>query len=206
MSAQLLPLFPLDVVLFPGMPLPLHIFEPRYQQMIRHCRDQRQEFGVILARREGIARVGCSAEIIKTIKQYPDGRSDILTIGQSRFHLLELFEDLPYLQGRVDFLPDEDASLADSASSARLRELFQQAHSLVYGQPASLPETRSGHSFSFTVARELPLNLDTKQELLELPSEAERQQHLTQHLDNWLPQLQQVARVKKGARGNGRGR
>lgn len=206
MSVNLLPLFPLDVVLFPGMPLPLHIFEPRYQQMIRHCREQRQEFGVILARREGIARVGCTAEIVKTIKQYPDGRCDILTIGQSRFRLLEVFEDLPYLQGRVDFLPDEDASLADSAASARLRELFQQAHNLIHGQPASLPETTSGHSFSFTVAQELSLKLDTKQELLELTSEAERQQHLTEYLDSWLPQLQRVTRVKKRARGNGRGR
>ena len=102
MSAGHLPLFPLEVVFFPGMLLPLHIFEPRYKLMIRRCLAQRQEFGVILARNGGIAGVGCSAEVLKVIKQSDDGRLDIVTVGQTRFRLLELFHHLPYLQGSVD--------------------------------------------------------------------------------------------------------
>lgn len=206
MTTQLLPLFPLEVVLFPGMPLPLHIFEPRYKQMLAHCLEQRQEFGVILAQQEGIASVGCSAEIIKVIKQYQDGRADILTMGQSRFRVLEAIRDLPYLQGRVDFLSDEDDDAADGGSAARLRELFQETYRLLYGQRSTPPEAESGFSVSFHIARELPLNLEYKQELLEILSEAERQERLIQHLETLLPQLQERETLKQRARGNGRGR
>ena len=70
---SLLPLFPLDLVLFPGASLPLHIFEPRYQEMISECLDRKQSFGVVRAKEEGVAEIGCTAEIITVAKKYPDG-------------------------------------------------------------------------------------------------------------------------------------
>ena len=78
---SLLPLFPLDLVLFPGAALPLHIFEPRYQEMISECLDRKKSFGVVRAKEEGVAEIGCTAEIITVAKKYPDGRMDIVTEG-----------------------------------------------------------------------------------------------------------------------------
>ncbi len=209
MSTELLPLFPLDVVLFPGMPLPLHIFEPRYKLMIGHCREQQQEFGVVLARKRGLAPpatgladVGCSAEILKVIKEYPDGRLDILTVGQNRFRLLQVFEDLPYLQGRVDFLFGEESE--EVPAPVRLSELFEEAF-LLTGNAGDLPQPQGGMAWSFHIAMLLPLALDTRQVLLELESEAERQHRLETYLEEWLPQARRAAQLKEKAGSNGHG-
>src|SRR5581483_5119210 len=82
---DLVPLFPLEVVLFPGMALPLHIFEPRYKEMIGELLQAGQPFGVVRAVDNGIAEIGCVAEIVEVTKTYEDGRLDIMTQGQSRF-------------------------------------------------------------------------------------------------------------------------
>ncbi|MBI4461388.1 MAG: LON peptidase substrate-binding domain-containing protein [Acidobacteria bacterium] len=202
MSDELLPLFPLDVVLFPGMPLPLHIFEPRYKQMTRHCLDHRQEFGVLLARGEKIAEVGCSAEIVKVIKQYEDGRMDILTMGESRFRVLEVFEDLPYLQGRVDYLA-EDEEAKGTPASTRLLESYEEISHLLFRRTPEPPRGGGGVSLAFQIASQLPLPHEYKQQVLELRSEAARQQSLAEQLHRWLPQLKRLKQVKAKSGGNG---
>ena len=100
----LLPLFPLDLVLLPGAPLPLHIFEPRYKEMIRECLDQKSVFGMIRSKEEKLATIGCTAEIINVLKKYPDGRMDILAEGKKRFEVLQVSQDRAFLQADV-FLP-----------------------------------------------------------------------------------------------------
>src|SRR5271155_2912576 len=97
----LLPLFPLDLVLLPGTPLPLHIFEPRYKELIRTCLGERTKFGVIRAAEGGIVRVGCSAEIVDVVRTYPDGRMDILTMGRQRFAVHDVDQDSEYLRADV---------------------------------------------------------------------------------------------------------
>jgi Lon protease-like protein len=82
------------------MPLPLHIFEPRYRALVADCLAQQEEFGVVLAKAEGMASVGCTAEIIDVVKKYPDGRMDIATVGRRRFRVLELVQGQAYLEGR----------------------------------------------------------------------------------------------------------
>jgi len=79
MRPERIPLFPLDVVLLPGADLPLHIFEPRYREMVRKCLDEKSEFGMLLALQKGIVHVGCTAEIIEVVKRYNDGRMDMPT-------------------------------------------------------------------------------------------------------------------------------
>ena len=170
MKAERIPLFPLEVVLFPGMPLPLHIFEQRYRLMIQHCLRAQSEFGVILARSEGIAAVGCSAEILKVVKKYPDGRMDILTAGQTPYRVLEVFEDQPYLEAQVEFL-EEEPGAASTQILQKLLKLYEQCHTLIYGQAPRLPDTNSGFPLTFQIASELPLDLDYKQELLEMRAE-----------------------------------
>lgn len=185
------------------MPLPLHIFEPRYKLMIGHCREQQQEFGVVLARKRGPAELGCSAEILKVIKEYPDGRLDILTVGQNRFRLLQVFEDLPYLQGRVEFLFEESVE-EEAPAPVRLSEFFEESF-LLAGNAADPPQPQGGMPWSFHIAMLLPLPLETKQTLLELESEAERQRRLETYLEEWLPQARRAAQLKEKAGSNGHG-
>ena len=80
MKQRMLPLFPLNVVLFPRTPLPLHIFEDRYKQMITEVLEDKSEFGVVLAGEKGICNSGCTAAVDKVLEQYPDGRMDLLTV------------------------------------------------------------------------------------------------------------------------------
>ena len=110
-----LPLFPLNTVLFPDMPIPLHIFEDRYKQMIRACVEEQRPFGIVLIQ-EGEAEngplaipyeVGCTAEIIEA-KPLDDGRLIIMAIGQQRFRIISLKRDKPYLVGLVEYLSLED--------------------------------------------------------------------------------------------------
>src|SRR5215471_3205918 len=98
MRPERIPLFPLNVVLFPGEQRPLHIFEPRYRRMVRECLEAKSPFGMTLAHPDGIVRVGCTAEILEVLKRYPGGRSEILAIGRNPFRILELFTDDPLLE------------------------------------------------------------------------------------------------------------
>lgn len=195
-------LFPLDVVLFPGELLPLHIFEPRYRRMVRECLDAKAPFGMLLALPNGIARVGCSAEILEVTKRYDDGRMDILAIGRDPYRVLDLFTDDPLLAGAVDYLEDED-SLLDPQSRAKLVELYEVCYTLLFtGMPPDL--SRSPHSsLSFAIAGTLPLDLLCKQQILELRSEAERQDRLLRYLREWALHLQKIDPRRHSSSGSG---
>src|SRR5437763_7843893 len=105
--SALLPLFPLDLVLLPGVPVPLHIFEPRYKEMIKECLDQNQHFGIVRAKEEELAKIGCTAEILNVLKKYPDGRMNILAEGQKRFEILQVNQERTFLQAEVFYLEDD---------------------------------------------------------------------------------------------------
>jgi ATP-dependent Lon protease len=195
-------LFPLNVVLFPGELLPLHIFEPRYRRMVRECLDEKAPFGMLLAMPNGIAHVGCSAEILEITKRYDDGRMDILTVGRDPYRVLDLFTEDPLLEGVVDYLEDED-SLLDPESRAKLIELYEVCYTLLFsGMPPDL--SRSQHSsLSFAIAGALPLDLLWKQQILELRSEAERQGRLLRYLREWALHLHKIDARRRSSGGNG---
>ena len=120
-SLALLPVFPLDLVLLPGAPLPLHIFEPRYIEMIRECRASEVPFGVIRALDEGIVDIGCTAEIVSARKNIRMVVSILVAEGRQRFEVLELNRDRSFLRAEIRFVPDEPvpASEADKARAIR---------------------------------------------------------------------------------------
>ncbi len=204
MSSELIPLFPLNVVLFPATPLPLHIFEPRYRQMTRECLEERREFGVVLAKKDGIAAVGCTAEILRVVKQYEDGRSDIFTVGRRRFRVEEVFDNKPYYQGQVEFLA-EPTERGELSTAERLLVLYAEVHRLVYGREGTAVSPSSG-SLAYAIAAELPLDVDSKQDLLELSTESERRLLLAQRLETWAEETRRLERSRKKAGGNGHGR
>jgi ATP-dependent Lon protease len=205
MISARIPLFPLDLVLFPGQALPLHIFEPRYQEMTRHCLETESPFGIVLAREASIARTGCSAVIVKILKQYEDGRSDILTAGQHTFHLVQTHDEKPYLEGDVEYLEEEFSGI-DGQVSSQLEEICNRCHKILYAEDAPRFETEGGISLAFHVASELPVSTAIRQEILETRSEAERQTRLLRHLEDWYPQLQRRERVRGKSAGNGHGK
>ncbi len=126
MRLERIPLFPLNIVLFPDEQLPLHIFEPRYRRMVRECLDNRTPFGMLLALPNGVVHVGSTAEILEVIKTYEDGRMDIITVGRDPFRVLTLHEDDPLLHGDVDYLEDEEPQDCP-AKQRQLIELTKRA-------------------------------------------------------------------------------
>lgn len=198
-----IPLFPLDVVLFPGIPLPLHIFEERYKLMVQECLEHRQEFGVVMTREDGIAAVGCTAAILQVVKRYPDGRMDILTVGRSPFLMSDVFDDKPYLEAAVEYLEDEP--LSEGSPPRPLMTLFEKCYAALRGQAPRLEGAPPGISLTFLLVSELPLDLEYKQELLEMRSEEQRQESLHEKMEKWLPELERLERMKQRAGGNGHG-
>jgi len=198
----LLPLFPLDVVLLPGTALPLHIFEPRYKEMIGECLANKARFGVVRAVDEGIAEMGCTAEVGEVTKTYPDGRLDIVTHGRQRFEVLQLDRERSFLRGEVLMVPDEPGD-ADEREKERAIAAHKEILALA-GAAAQIfsPE----HSPSFQLAGSLPLELDFKQKLLSILSERERMHELAAYLENILPGLRRAARAREKAGGNGHAR
>ena len=159
--AETIPLFPLGTVLFPGVVLPLHVFEPRYRALIRDlmgAAPDAREFGV-LAIRQGwevgedavtaLHEVGCTAEL-RQVHPYQDGRFDVVSVGRERFRLLELIPaggEVPYLRGRIERLtePDAEGSAAEEAEvlASGVREIFARCRTLLHATLRA-GETASG--------------------------------------------------------------
>jgi Lon protease-like protein len=200
---SLLPLFPLDVVLFPGLPLPLHIFEPRYKEMIGKCLAHSTTFGVVRSVEQGLAEVGCTAEITTVVKRYPDGRLDIVTQGRERFQILNVNQEISLLRAEVLMFDDEPETPAseDVAHAVAL-------HSEILGLAGASQDLSGTHpsTLSFYLAGSLPLDLDFKQKLLALRSESIRISTLVQYFEILLPNLRRATHAREKAGGNGHGR
>ena len=197
----LLPLFPLDLVLLPGVPLPLHIFEPRYKEMIQECLNQKSVFGMIRSKGEKLATIGCTAEIINVLKKYPDGRMNILAEGKRRFEVLQVNQDRAFLQADVFYLDDESdpAAVVDVKKAIALHEEIMK---LAGAQPEDIEESEASH-LTYRLAGSLPFDPDFQQALLEMNSEAERTRAIISFFEQLLPALHRNASAKKKAGGNG---
>ena len=195
-----IPLFPLDVVLFPGIPLPLHIFEPRYKEMIGECIEEKKLFGVIRVQESSLADVGCTAEIVAVTKRYDDGRLDIVTQGRDRFELLEVNQERQFLRGQILYVTDDPES-PTAQERERAVELHRQILALA-GARQDLSE-ENDIPLSYQLAGSLPLDLDFKQQLLGVRSEAERVRAVIQYFGNILPNLRRAVQMRQKAGGNG---
>ena len=211
-----LPLFPLPVVLFPGVPLPLHIFEPRYREMLSDVRIGKNLFGLSYfdsstSEKEipPAGHVGCVAEVTEE-QALPDGRSNILTFGLIRYRVEEYVEnDAPYLVARVSFFEDREED--DEALAERSREVAEtftriaRAVRTLNDERASLPDISDTEPqrLSFLVAAAMEIDTEVKQELLELRSTGERLRRLRDMLVRAVTNYEERARVHELAKGNG---
>jgi len=203
MPARLIPLFPLQVVVFPRTRLPLHIFEERYKEMVGNAIRDHSEFGVVLVKREGIVSAGCTVIVEKVLETYPDGRMDILTRGLRRFEIVELSGEKNYLQAEVSFFDDDAAAPAPA-------ELREQALSNYRDLSALAPPPGRGEpdledpQLSFQLAQSLP-DLDFLHALLARRSETSRLKELNHYLAEYIPRQRRIERVKRMAPTNGFG-
>jgi len=199
MSA-LLPLFPLDVVLLPGTPIPLHIFEPRYKEMIGECMAQKTAFGIVHAKEDSIAEIGCTAEILEVTKRYDDGRLDILCEGRRRFEVVGLTEERSFLQAEVTYFDDEPGHAPTDQVDEALRLYIDLIRLL--DADAEAPEAGTPQ-LSFQLAAPMPLDLDFKQTLLGMRSERERIAAVVTYYQALLPRMRRAVKARKKAGGNG---
>ena len=204
MPPVLLPLFPLNVVLLPGADMPLHIFEPRYRQMVSDCLQTNSPFGMLLALPNGMAGTGCTAEILEVANRCDDGRCDILAVGRAPFRIVELFPQEPLMRGEVDYLEDRPVPV-DPRVSRELVELYETCHTLIFDDYPRDFEKAAHSELSYRIAAKLPMDLLWKQRVLELRSEAERQERLVAYLREWAPHLQHADPLRPHAAGNGHG-
>jgi Lon protease-like protein len=203
MPSRLLPLFPLQVVVFPRTPLPLHIFEERYKEMVGGAMRDNSEFGVVLAKEDGIVNAGCTVTVEKLVQMYPDGRMDVLTRGQRRFEILSLNEEKDYLQAEVNYFDDEDSD----APSPELRDLALANYQTLIGlqrQSVHPDPDLADRQLSFQLAHDLP-DLDFLSTLLRHRSETERLKQLNQYMAVYIPRQRTAERMRELAPTNGHG-
>ena len=205
MSTRLLPLFPLHVVVFPRTHLPLHIFEERYKEMVGNALRENSEFGIVLAKDDGIVNAGCTVIVEKVLKNYPDGKMDILTCGRRRFDVVMLDEEKDYLRGEVQFFDDDDNDDPTplEAQHAALTQYKSLLEARLLHPPTPEPDL-DAPQLIFQLAQGLP-DLDFLNTLLRTRSEAQRLRELSEFLSQFVPRQRHIVRVRQVAPQNGFG-
>ena len=208
-----LPLFPLNLVLFPGTPLPLHIFEPRYRQMLADCLAADERFGILIPGADGqppaAGAIGCVAHIRAT-QALADGRSNIVVVGESRFELLGIADERhPYLVGMVEPFRDDPAEAAEAELVSELKEVFGRYFGAIRvlsdAEGPDLEWDESAEAFSLQVAAAVESELEFKERMLALRSTRVRVRLLLALLRPMADDAMSRAVVHLRARSNGKG-
>ncbi len=213
MARVTIPLFPLGSVLYPGLALPLHIFEQRYRLLVSRLEagttEEERSFGVVAIRsghEVGAASVSALHEVgttalLRRVTPYPDGRSDILTTGARRFRLLAVDQSQPYLQAEVEWLPEPNEAPSDLDSLAtEVASQFTEYQQTLAGdaddteEPSTtLPDDPT--VLSYLVSAAMVLDLPDRQRLLAAPTTADRLRTLTGLLSRELAALRLLGAV-----------
>ena len=203
MLKRLIPLFPLQLVVFPRTRIPLHIFEERYKEMVGDSIRDSSEFGIVLAKDDGIISAGCTVTVEKVLELYPDGRMDVLTRGEHRFEIVRLIEEKDYLQAEVTYFDDEDLAPVPLELRAEALTHYRELNSLTSARSHSEPDFQD-LQLSFQLAQAVP-DLEFLSVLLRARSEATRLRQFNQYLGKYLPEQLRIERLKQLAPTNGHG-
>ena len=196
-----LPLFPLNLVLFPGEAIPLHIFEERYRDLVRYCLENDDAFGIVLADDDELAKVGCAARIDRVLQRYEDGRLDIIAVGEERFEIHEVNQERSYLTARVDSYESiEPLAIGDE----RERVITLHMKLLELAGDTIRPAIYEGpKQISFVVAQNAGLDNARKQDILELRTEEERLAYLARYLEEIIPEIEAARSRRQRVQSNG---
>lgn len=201
---EILPLFPLNAVLFPQSQLSLHIFEERYKTLVNECIKYDSVFGLILVHEQQVRTIGCTATVKEIIKQYDDGRMDIIVEGRRRFQLHNFVEaPHPYYSGRISWMEDFDDTV-DGQLRIQAVELHNQFVKIVFTgivQQVDINDVRKARAFH--LVQKSGMELIERQVFLAMDSENKRLQFLIHHLELLMPLLESKKTVDELARNDG---
>ncbi len=203
MSLMFLPMFPLQLVVFPGEDLNLHIFEPRYRQLIEECAAEGKTFGIPSFQDQRVQEIGTEVELVSIEKKYPGGEMDVKTRGVGLFRIRQFYTEAPgKLYGGGEVIPLSYTTEGDPAQALMIRERVGELFSLMKikrpltdQQGTDLPSFALGHHVGLTIKQEY--------HLLTLPEETQRQSYLLAHLERILPTVREMEKLRKRVEMNG---
>lgn len=198
-------LFPLHIVLFPGASYPLHIFEERYKELVTESLRQRQPFGINLVDGGRMFEVGCRVLVTRILKEYDDGRRDVVVTGSTRYRVTALRpNERLFLTADVEEFSDVPET-RDTEEMQSTVELYNELVDRVYGVAEEKLDADewAGTNPSFRIAQKSGLDLLVRQRLLEMQSENERLAFLGRHLKTILPKIRQVDQIRTLSRNDG---
>jgi len=181
---DILPLFPLKLVLLPYEILPLHIFEPRYKKMVKNAIEDKQPFGIVLKEEAGVYKRGCRVEITKVLQNYPNGEYDIIVKGIERFKVLSTEKDGDMVFGQIEYIPisiETDLKLIDDVQDSYLKILLR------YGINSDM-EMHMNKKISYEYVKSIQLPIILKKELINMEHETDRLAFIKNIFDNILKQ------------------
>lgn len=198
-----IPLFPLNVVLMPGAPMPLHIFEDRYKQMVDECLEDESEFGMVLADDSGTREVGCTARIVEMVERYDDGRMLILVEGSRRFKLNNVLTGKPYYVGEIEYLEDEESGEEITDLAEECVALLERVVEAATEGSVDIEIESPYRNLSFAIAGRIEFELETRQQILELPTEKKRLEKVKELLSSAADRLERERQSREKAQANG---
>ena len=197
------PIFPLEIVVYPGEPLNLHIFEPQYKQLIRECIDNKKAFGIPPVFDKRVEELGTLVEITELVKEYDNGEMDIRTQGIKVFRVLEMIKSVPdkLFSGAIVNYPE-------NVEGPGKRELMQKVVNAIRELHRMLNITKDFHKpdnelAAYDIAHHAGLSLEEEYELLGLMREEQRQEYLKRHLGKVLPVIAEMEALKERVKLNG---
>ena len=201
MSSQM-PLFPLQLIVFPNEKLNLHIFEPRYKQLIEECEEEGKTFGIAPFINREMMMMGTTMKLLSIEKVYPNGEMDVRTQGVDLFAIDHVYNPYPeklYIGADVQsFSFDTEGNYLKSEKIvAQVTELFS-----LLAIPKDPPELSKGFS-TYEIAHHIGLSLEQEFELLQIPTEKERQIFVLTHLEEMIPRVKQLSNIRERALMNG---
>lgn len=195
-----LPLFPLNLVAYPGEKVNLHIFEPRYKQLVRECIERENTFGIPAFINNSLPGYGTEMKIVELAREFDDGRMDIRTEGARVFRLLDFENPMPdklYAGGHAHFYPHT----SDTSVSPELILAIEKLYELFKTEVRFDPDI--SQPYSYQIGHHVGLPIEGEYKLLTLKSEAERQEFLLEHLHQVLPVVENMERTKARIQMNG---
>ncbi len=194
-------LFPLNLVLVPGEQAPLHIFEPRYRELIAECLDFGADFGLLLEDDEGMRDVGVRCAVVEVTDRFPDGRLNVVVEARERFQLMELTEGRPFKTAEIEDVPDE----TETPTEDEMEECLAAYARVIAAADVEVDEIDlDATSIAYQIASRVDFGTEIKQGLLEIRSERERVVRLAPMLNQAAEAVERESEIRRRAAGNGR--
>ncbi|MBY0535853.1 MAG: LON peptidase substrate-binding domain-containing protein [Chitinophagaceae bacterium] len=198
-----IPIFPLGIVVYPGEKLHLHIFEPRYKQLIRECHASGKTFGIPSVVGDRLQEYGTSVKLVEIVKEYENGEMDIRTEGLQVFRILEVVKAIPdkLYSGAIVNYPNNATYYSDRTMIQKIVAGIKELHRLLQvSKDFKKPEQELG---AYDIAHHMGLSLEEEYEVLGLFEEKQRQEYLRRHLQKVLPMLAEMEKLKEKVKLNG---